>query len=94
MSYTDENQKGAVTAPAMLRRIVEVLYPDDSEPHIRFAHRLGVQVRVVKSWLLGQTKSLTKEHSVFGDLEELLRQREQELKQVRIALHEWRTNVA
>jgi len=90
VSYIDQNQRAAGSAALMLQRVSKVLYPDDPDPHIRVAQRLGVKVGTFKSWLSGR-RLLGRGAPVFGELEELLRQREQELQQVRIALHRWRS---
>jgi hypothetical protein len=86
----DQTKEGAVTAPSMLRAIGAVLYPDDPDPHIRLAHKLGVKVPTIKKALDGKTRSFTRKHPIFADLEHILEQREQEINQMRTALHEWR----
>jgi hypothetical protein len=86
MSSTNDN------AADMLRRVGVTLYPDDPEFHIRLAHRLGVKVSVVKDWRSGRRKSFNRSHPVFETLVDLMRQREDDIRQARIELERWRSN--
>jgi hypothetical protein len=83
-------QKGA-TSPLMLQQICKVLFPGEGDYHIRLAELLGLKTKIVKGWFAGKTKTMNRHHEVFATLENILLQREQELHEMRLSLHRWRT---